>query len=42
LLENSWNNKLIEKIEIRLFERIGVEQRGSFYDSLGAFLVAHL
>jgi len=37
LFENSWNNELIEKIEIRLFETIGVEQRGSFYDSFGAF-----
>ena len=36
LFENSWNNKLIEKIEIRLFESVGAEQRGSFYDALGA------
>ncbi len=38
LFESSWNNTLIEKIEIRLFETMGVEQRGSFYDSLGAFI----
>ena len=36
LFESSWSNKMIEKIEIRLFETIGVEQRGSFYDSFGA------
>ena len=36
LLEESWNNKFIEKIEIRLLEKIGVEQRGAFYDGLGA------
>ena len=27
---------MVEKIEIRLFETIGVEKRGSFYDSFGA------
>ena len=37
LFESSWNNKTIEKIEIRLFETIGVEKRGKFYDSFGAF-----
>ena len=37
LFEHAWNNTLIEKIEIRLFETIGVEQRGSFYDAFGAF-----
>ena len=36
LLEQNWNNKYIEKIEIRLLEKIGVEHRGSFYDGLGA------
>lgn len=36
LLEESWNNKFIEKIEIRLMEKIGVEKRGAFYDGLGA------
>lgn len=36
LLEQNWNNKHIEKIEIKLLEKIGVEQRGAFYDGLGA------
>lgn len=36
LFEQSWNNKRIERIEIRLLERIGVEDRGSFYDDIGA------
>jgi glucose-6-phosphate 1-dehydrogenase len=36
LLEASWNNKCIEKIEIRLFEQLGVEERGAFYDGVGA------
>ncbi len=26
----------IEKVEIRLWEKIGVEERGSFYDGVGA------
>jgi glucose-6-phosphate 1-dehydrogenase len=36
LLEESWNNKFIEKIEIRLLEKIGAEDRGAFYDGVGA------
>lgn len=36
LFEESWNNKFIEKIEIRALEKLGVEGRGSFYDGLGA------
>ncbi len=36
LLEESWNNKHIEKIEIRLLEKLGVEGRGVFYDGVGA------
>lgn len=36
LLEESWSNKYIEKIEIRLLEKIGVEDRGAFYDGVGA------
>ncbi|MCX7996935.1 MAG: glucose-6-phosphate dehydrogenase [Patescibacteria group bacterium] len=36
LLEESWNNKFIESIKIRNLESSGVEQRGSFYDGLGA------
>lgn len=36
LFEDSWNNKCIEKVEIRLLEKIGVEHRGNFYDGIGA------
>lgn len=36
LLEPSWNNKYIERIDIKLHEKIGVEGRGAFYDGLGA------
>ncbi|MFY9484834.1 MAG: glucose-6-phosphate dehydrogenase [Patescibacteria group bacterium] len=36
LLEPSWNASAIEKIEISLLEKIGVEQRGAFYDGVGA------
>lgn len=36
LLESSWSNRDIEKIEIRLLESIGVETRGNFYESVGA------
>ena len=35
-LEESWNNKFIERIDIKLYEKLGVEKRGSFYDGLGA------
>jgi glucose-6-phosphate 1-dehydrogenase len=35
-LESDWNNKHIEKIEIKLLESIGVENRGSFYDKVGS------
>ncbi len=38
LFEQSWNNKFIEKIEIKLLEKIGVEGRGPFYDGLGALI----
>ena len=37
LFEMNWGNELIEKIHIRLLEKIGVEKRGSFYDGVGAF-----
>ncbi|NCN25014.1 hypothetical protein GW918_02965, partial [Candidatus Berkelbacteria bacterium] len=33
--ENAWDNTMIERIDIRLLESIGVEDRGSFYDSIG-------
>ncbi len=35
-LQDSWNNKGIESISIRLFEKEGVGERGAFYDGLGA------
>jgi len=35
LFEIPWGNKLIEKIEIKLLESIGVEKRGAFYDATG-------
>lgn len=38
LFEQSWNNKFIDKIEIKLLEKIGVEKRGPFYDGLGALI----
>lgn len=36
LFEESWDNGSIEKIYIRLWEKIGVENRGEFYDGVGA------
>lgn len=36
LFEGVWHRQHIEKIEIRLHEKIGVEDRGSFYDRVGA------
>lgn len=36
LFEQVWNNESIERIDIRLLESIGVEDRGSFYDGVGA------
>lgn len=36
LLENSWNNRHIERIEISTLESLGVEGRGIFYDGVGA------
>jgi len=35
LFENAWDNTMVERIDIRLLESIGVEDRGSFYDSIG-------
>lgn len=37
LLEHNWNAEGIESIRIRLFETLGVESRGNFYDQTGAF-----
>lgn len=36
LFEKTWDRDSIEKIGIKLWEKIGVEDRGSFYDGLGA------
>ncbi|MBU2100330.1 glucose-6-phosphate dehydrogenase [Candidatus Micrarchaeota archaeon] len=36
VFEKSWHSGFIEKIEIKLWEKIGVKQRGEFYDHFGA------
>lgn len=36
LFENAWNSKFIEKVEINAFEKVGVENRASYYDHAGA------
>ena len=36
LFELPWGNELIERIQIRVLEKIGVEKRGAFYDKVGA------
>lgn len=36
LLEHIWNRSFVEKVHIRLFEKLGMEGRGAFYDSVGA------
>lgn len=36
LFENAWDNTIIDRIDIRLHETIGVEDRGNFYDAIGA------
>ena len=38
LFEHVLSRESIEKIDVHLFETIGVEQRGLFYDKVGAFL----
>ncbi len=35
-LEHLWDRNHIDKVEIKLFEKDGVVNRGSFYDTLGA------
>ncbi len=36
LFEDDWGSDLIEKIYVREYENIGVEDRGAFYDPVGA------
>ena len=36
LFEDHWSNRSIESIVLRLYEKIGVETRGAFYDGVGA------
>lgn len=36
IFENSWNNRFIEKIEVKVLEKIDVGSRGEFYDGVGA------
>ncbi len=36
LFEHNWSNKHIERIDISLLESLGVEDRGPFYESVGA------
>lgn len=36
LFEPLWNNKFIDRVHIKLREKIGIEGRGAFYDGIGA------
>lgn len=36
LLEKIWNHESVESINIKLYEKLGVETRGSFYETVGA------
>ncbi len=36
LFEPVWHGEYVEKVCIRMYEEFGVEDRGSFYDSIGA------
>ncbi len=36
MFEQIWSHQFIEQIDIRLWEKIGAEDRGSFYDGVGA------
>jgi glucose-6-phosphate 1-dehydrogenase len=36
IFEDIWDKNYIEKINLRLWEKVGVEARGSFYDGVGA------
>ena len=35
LFESNWSNESIESIHLKLWETLGVEERGSFYDKVG-------
>lgn len=37
-LENAWDKNTVEKIEVKLLEKIDIEGRGAFYDGVGALL----
>ena len=36
MFEPLWNKKYIDKVHIKLFERVAMEGRGAFYDPIGA------
>jgi len=36
LFEGSWNKESIKQVHVRMHEDFGIEDRGSFYDSVGA------
>jgi len=36
IFEPLWNNQYIDKVEIKLLEKIGAGERGTFYDEIGA------
>ncbi|MBI2053326.1 MAG: glucose-6-phosphate dehydrogenase [Candidatus Sungbacteria bacterium] len=36
LFERNWSRETIERIDVRLWEKLGVEERGTFYDGVGA------
>jgi glucose-6-phosphate 1-dehydrogenase len=35
LFEQNWSNETIESIQLKLWETLGVEERGAFYDKVG-------
>ncbi|MBI3956415.1 MAG: glucose-6-phosphate dehydrogenase [Candidatus Kerfeldbacteria bacterium] len=37
-LEPSWNREFVERVEVRMHEKITIESRGAFYDHIGALL----
>ncbi|MGV8071287.1 glucose-6-phosphate dehydrogenase, partial [Mycobacterium kansasii] len=36
LVESLWNNRYIDNIQVTLSEKLGVEERASYYDNSGA------